>query len=342
MSPSRLGELLKTFARLRIAVVGDFCLDRYLEIDPDHRELSIETGLPVYKVDRVRAQPGAAGTVLNNLAALGVGSLLPIGFCGDDGEGFELERCLRTMPAVSLEGFQRTALRRTFTYCKPLLVREGHAPVELNRLDSKNGTPTPQTLRDSLASAIRNLCGAVDAIVVMDQVDLHGTGVISAPVLDALAECSPELPVLADSRNGFSAYPPLLFKMNRTEFATLTKIDPETALAETRSSLEGFAQKIGKQAFVTLAEGGILGAAPGAPACWSAALPVRGPIDVVGAGDSVTAALAAALAAGASTLECMELAMLAASLTVHQLGTTGTASPADLVTLHASLTTLGD
>ena len=53
--------------------------------------------------------------------------------------------------------------------------------------------------------------------------------------------------------------------------------------------------------------------------------PVRGPIDIVGAGDAVTANLAAALAAGAEAVEAMELAMVAASIVIHQLGTTGTA-----------------
>jgi len=57
---------------------------------------------------------------------------------------------------------------------------------------------------------------------------------------------------------------------------------------------------------------------------------VRGPIDIVGAGDSVTSNLAAALAAGASPREAMELAMAAASLVIHQLGTTGTASVAQI------------
>ncbi|MCX8511545.1 MAG: carbohydrate kinase, partial [Chthoniobacteraceae bacterium] len=90
MDQERLRDLLNSFAKLRLAVVGDFCLDRYLEIDSAHHELSIETGLPVYKVTRVRAQPGAAGTVLNNLVGLGVGTIFPVGFCGDDGEGYEL------------------------------------------------------------------------------------------------------------------------------------------------------------------------------------------------------------------------------------------------------------
>ena len=55
-----------------------------------------------------------------------------------------------------------------------------------------------------------------------------------------------------------------------------------------------------------------------------------GPIDIVGAGDSVTANLALALAAGATIREAMTLAMAAASIVIHQLGTTGTASVADL------------
>ena len=62
-------------------------------------ETSIETGLTVYNVVEVRSQPGAAGTILNNLVALGIGEIHAIGFCGDDGEGFELRRRWRPAPA---------------------------------------------------------------------------------------------------------------------------------------------------------------------------------------------------------------------------------------------------
>jgi sugar/nucleoside kinase (ribokinase family) len=70
----------------------------------------------------------------------------------------------------------------------------------------------------------------------------------------------------------------------------------------------------------------MLGASPdGEVACFPA-LPVRGEIDIVGAGDSVTANLATALAAGASLPEALEMANAAASVVIHQLGTTGTAT----------------
>jgi sugar/nucleoside kinase (ribokinase family) len=61
------------------------------------------------------------------------------------------------------------------------------------------------------------------------------------------------------------------------------------------------------------------------------AFPVAGPVDPVGAGDATSAAITAALAAGATLLEAAAIASLAASITVQQLGTTGTASPAQIV-----------
>ena len=73
-------------------------------------ETSIETGLPVYNVVEVRRQPGAAGTILNNLVALGIGEIHAVGFCGDDGEGYELRRALARRPGVMLEHFLTVAV----------------------------------------------------------------------------------------------------------------------------------------------------------------------------------------------------------------------------------------
>ena len=85
--------------------------------------------------------------------------------------------------------------------------------------------------------------------------------------------------------------------------------------------------------FITLAERGILGAAPDGAAEHLPALPLRGEIDIVGAGDAVTANLTAALAGGANLREGLTLANAAASIVIHQLGTTGTAGVAQLAAL---------
>ena len=94
MNLERFETITQAYARLRVAVAGDFCLDQYLEIDPSRAEVSIETGLAVYNVAGVRSQPGGSGTILNNLAALGVGAISPVGFHGEDGEGYQLRRAL--------------------------------------------------------------------------------------------------------------------------------------------------------------------------------------------------------------------------------------------------------
>ena len=91
---ARLHALLARFEGLHVAVLGDFFLDQYFEIDPACVETSVETGRPAHQVTAVRHAPGAAGTVVNNLAALGAGAIHTLGVIGDDGEGYELRRAL--------------------------------------------------------------------------------------------------------------------------------------------------------------------------------------------------------------------------------------------------------
>lgn len=333
MTPDRFQTITAKYPALRLALVGDFCLDRYLEIDPGRAEISIETGLPVHNVANVRTQPGAAGTILNNLVALGAGTIHPVGFCGEDGEGFELCRALATKSGVALDHFLQTNQRRTFTYCKPLVLESGKPPRELNRLDSKNWTPTPAAVEDELIQSVGALAPQVDAMILLDQVDVQNTGVVTGRLLDAVRDVAvafPKLLIMADSRRGLRGFPPVIFKMNATELAALTGNPPTADLGTIQQIALTLARENGRPVFVTLSERGMMGALPDGEVAHVPSLPLRGPIDIVGAGDSVTANLTVALAAGASLREALELANAAASLVVHQLGTTGTASVAQL------------
>jgi rfaE bifunctional protein kinase chain/domain len=333
MEPARFRALTQRYQQLRIAVAGDFCLDRYLEIDPARKEISIETGLPVHNVVRVRSQPGGAGTILNNLAALGVAEIFPVGFAGEDGEGFELQRALASRPGVRTEAFFLSAERRTFTYTKPLLISPRRAPRELNRLDFKNWTPTPVSLQRRLIQSLRALARKVDALIVMDQVDVPETGVVTRRMLQAIGAITqerPDLLVMADSRRTLRGYPPICLKMNRAELSRLAGNARLIPLGEVGPAAAALARERGSCCIVTLAERGMVGAGPDGTVERLHALPVRGEIDVVGAGDCVTANLTAALAAGASLREALQLANAAASIVVHKLGTTGTAFVAEI------------
>jgi rfaE bifunctional protein kinase chain/domain len=328
MTSERFQGITEKYRGLRIAVVGDFCLDRYLEIDPGRQEISIETGLPVHNVMNVRSQPGGAGTIVNNLSALGVGEVWPVGFAGEDGEGYELRRALAVLPGVRLDYFVQTRERRTFTYSKPLVLAPGRNPRELSRLDQKNWTPTPAALSLRLSTAVTLVAEQVDAFILLSQVDAAETGVLTKEVLETmlqLAVARPQMAIVADSRGGLRGFPPGMFKMNAAELHTLTGVNPVSELSGIVEAAKGLARGNGRPVFVTLAERGIVGATPDGETAHVPARPVNGEIDVVGAGDAVTANLATALAAGAGLREALELAEAAASIVIRQLGTTGNA-----------------
>lgn len=329
MSPERFQAITGQYSRLRLAVAGDFCLDRYLEIDSARNETSIETGLPVYNVTNVRSQPGGAGTIVNNLAALGIGAICPLGFAGEDGEGYELRRALAVIPGVHPSYFVQTNARHTFTYCKPLVLEPGKSPRELNRLDQKNWTSTPVEISGRLSAALTSLAKEVDGLILLSQVDQAETGVLTTAVLDTVRQIKlekPQMTILADSRGSLHGFPPVIFKMNAAELAALTGVSATAEMPEIIQAARSLAGRNGQPVFVTLAERGIVGATPEGRTEHVPARPVRGEIDIVGAGDAVTANLTAALAAGATIPEALELASAAASIVIHQLGTTGSAS----------------
>jgi rfaE bifunctional protein kinase chain/domain len=336
MKPERFAEISAHYPELSIAIVGDFCLDRYLEIDPARQEISIETGLPVHNVIRVRAQPGGAGTVLNNLVALSIGEIIPVGVSGEDGEGWELYEALRKTPHVKLDHWQRSPQWQTFTYTKPLIMHPDKAPQELSRLDKKNWAPLPQLIETRLIESIRQLAQRVNAFILLEQVDHPDTGVLTPAILEefrAISLKQPERLIIADSRRGLKHFPPVIFKMNAAELAGFAALEHKPELSQAREHAALLAKKNHRRVFVTLAEQGLLGAEADGRVFHEPPLPVRGEIDIVGAGDAVTANLTASLAAGAQVPEALTIANTAASIVIHQLGTTGTARPSQIFEL---------
>src|SRR4051812_31792442 len=156
-------HILRKAPDLAVGVVGDLFLDRYLDLDAVLTEPSLETGLDAYQVVRVRSLPGAAGTVINNLAALGVGRIFPLAIIGDDGEGYELRQALKEMRAVDPTYIVSLAERRTPTYTKPMLGRRGEVPRELNRLDIKNRTRTPVEAEQTVLASLEIVLPSLDA-----------------------------------------------------------------------------------------------------------------------------------------------------------------------------------
>jgi rfaE bifunctional protein kinase chain/domain len=333
MDPERLNQLVDQFSRCHILVVGDFFLDKYLVVERRLSEISLETGLEAYQVVSVRCSPGAAGTVVNNLRALGV-QVTVLGVIGDDGEGYELKRLLARQ-GVDVQNLWEVPGRLTPTYTKPMMVEPDGRTHELNRLDIKNRSPLPELLQAQIDERLRLLAVAVDGIIVVDQTTKADYGAITSRLRDTLAalgqtKALDRLMIAVDSRERIGLFQNVILKPNSRE--ALAAVGRELAMeaitdqATVVAAGQALCQRTGRPVFLTMgAAGSLVFTADGMHSI--PAVPVSGPIDSVGAGDSVMAGLVAALCCGATPAEAAWIGNLVASITIQQIGTTGTASP---------------
>lgn len=332
LSHERLQSILQTLPRLTIGLVGDLFLDRYLELVPECHEMSIETGLEAYQVERVRNSPGALGTVMNNLAALGVGLFAPVSVIGDDGHGYDLLKEVRRLPADPA-GILCLPGRLTPTYTKPMRCSGGHWQ-ELNRLDVRTRGPLSPEATAEVCRRVEQVFRTSDGLIVLDQLVDEDHGVVNGAVRETLAKLASERPgrlMFVDSRRFLGRFSAGTLKGNRSEVlgdvGNALRGVPDSDDDALRGALAKLARKTSRTAYCTIGEQGILVAQPSAEPTIVSGYPVEGPIDIVGAGDAATSGIVCALLAGASDLEAAAMGNLVASITVQQIGTTGTATP---------------
>jgi rfaE bifunctional protein kinase chain/domain len=332
MSAGRLRELIEKFPRLRVAVLGDFFLDKYLDVDPGLAEVSVETGRTAHQVVGIRHNPGAAGTVVCNLAALGAGTLHAVGFTGDDGQSYELRKDLAQL-RCGTDHLHCDPQRTTPTYLKPRDNTDPSLAGEHDRYDTKNHTLTSRAIEQQIVGSLDALLPELDAVIIADQVEEEGCGVITATVRQALASAAgrhPGVVFWADSRRRIRQFRGMIIKPN--QFEAVGKEDPlpgdEVDLPELAEAVRRLRAETGAPICATRGPEGMLVSDPDMTVVPGVRL--EGPIDPTGAGDSATAGVVLALAAGAELSEAALVGNLVASITVEQLATTGTARPDQL------------
>jgi rfaE bifunctional protein kinase chain/domain len=333
LNQSGLKKLLASLKNISIAVIGDFFLDKYLEIDRSKKELSIETGLEAFQVVNKRMFPGAAGTITNNLRSLGVGRIITLGFIGDDGEGFDLLKGLEKS-GVETRYLIKTTDRVTPTYVKPVIM-ENNGLKEINRLDIKNFTITPPDLENEMIKNLRSIAKDVDGVIALDQLSEDGCGVLTKKVRKALSKLErikEGLVVYADSRHHIGHFENVIIKCNHIEavrnvFGSLDE-KPDKKTIEKAGQL--LWQKTIKPVFITHGEhgqwvfdGSSIKKIPG--------IKVEGPIDIVGAGDANTSGIVSALCSRTSPEDAALFGNIVSSIAIQQLNTTGIVTPEDII-----------
>ncbi len=336
MNRERLEQLLQKIAEVKLIVMGDYFLDYYLIIDRSLSEISLETGLEAYQVIETRKSPGAAGTVVSNLRALGA-SVQAIGLVGDDGNGYDLLKRLKEMQ-VNCDGLIEVAGYSTPTYMKPMIREADGSEHEINRMDIKSRKETPDSLQSAIIEMMNKYLPQVDGMLVVDQVQERNCGVITDRVRKALKEIAERYPhkvIGVDSREYLSLFEGVMLKSNVREAGKAAAVDcsaEKDILKAAERCGHALTKKTGRAVVITLSEHGLFVIENEKTAgVHLPAIKVEGPIDVVGAGDSVSAAIGAALCAGATLTEAAALGNLSASIVIKQLGTTGTASPQQIL-----------
>lgn len=311
----------------RIVVLGDYALDKYLYIDPKRDEPSIETGLTAYQIHGKRMSAGAGGNVVSNLRALGA-QVTCISLVGDDGEGYELLRCLNSIGA-NTEFMVHAGSLCTCTYTKPMRLQEDGSWQEMNRLDFRNFDPPSMELQQKLVENLKACLPHVDAVLLVDQFCQRNLGTITDYVRDQinqLAKQHPEVTFFVDSRAFSEEFRNMIVKCNNYELMAMAggSGDPENpedlrrqaqALGETNNA--AFVVTRGSKGMMLFEDGNVQSID---------GVVVTGPLDIVGAGDSASAGFVLGLTRGLSSRHAAMVACCVSSITIQQIGTTGTAS----------------
>ena len=170
---------------------------------------------------------------------------------------------------------------------------------------------------------------ASDGLIVLDQISEENHGVVHDVVRGHLAEISRDLPeklIYVDSRAFLGRFHFGTLKGNRSEI--LAAAGEETSVER---AVQKLAVRTGRPVFCTVGEEGCLVGRPSGGATLVPGYRVSGPVDIVGAGDSATSGIVLSLLAGATETEAATVANLVASITVQQIGTTGTATPQQVI-----------
>ncbi len=306
---SVLNLLESGFGQLRVLVVGDIMLDRYILGEVER--ISPEAPVPVLRHAQRYERPGGAANVAMNLAGLGCQAYL-CGFWGADGEKAELLKLLDAARVDTL-GVVSCSLP---TISKTRIVARTQ---QLLRLDIESREAVPQVELDRLESRALELVKKVHAVILSDYAKGALTDDICASIIRAARSAG--IPVLVDPKtkdlSKYSGATTVCPNLNELALATGVQAqDTDRLLAAARVQMQEHDFKF---LTVTMSEKGIRILGPEGD--YHSPARAREVYDVSGAGDTVIATLAASLAGGLHIYTAVELANLAAGIVVGKIGT---------------------
>ncbi|MFD0678729.1 MULTISPECIES: bifunctional heptose 7-phosphate kinase/heptose 1-phosphate adenyltransferase [unclassified Paenibacillus] len=331
LTRERIEHILQRISTLRVGVIGDGCLDMYWEADMILSELSRET--PHYNLPAVKERfaPGAAGNVAVNFKSLGAAEVSFCSVAGADWRGALLKEALTTR-GIDDSFVLVEAGRVTPAYCKVIMQGIQGVRQEAPRIDFINREPLSEAAQQRVVAQLDLMAMKVDVISVTDQLP-HG--IMGAALRERLQYWSLNgKKVIVDSRDRIGAYSGVVLKPNELEalrwYHGSVKLQLQPTEGEILKAGLQLSRSSGAPCCITVGEKGAVWFEDG-QATLVPTKPVPPPIDIVGAGDSFTAAFLSAWGAGCAGSEAAAFAHLAAAVSVGKIGETGTASPQEIM-----------
>jgi D-beta-D-heptose 7-phosphate kinase/D-beta-D-heptose 1-phosphate adenosyltransferase len=305
---SRVEELLDRARDVRLAVVGDCMLDVYLTGSVGR--ISPEAPVPVVQVREERSAPGGAANVAAAAAALGAGCAL-IGVVGKDADG---ERLVQALEGLGVDSGHLVVVPERETTTKTRVMARHQHVVRFDRETERDLDPE---IAGRVVASLEEIGDSVDAVILQD----YNKGVLVSPVIRGAIELARrrDIPSIADPkfRRFFEYQGVHLFKPNALELSAALGLP---APPRDSDGLREARDRLGcGHLLLTLAEEGML-LFGGDDSLHHIPAVARDVYDVSGAGDTVTATVAAVLAAGGTEFEAAVVANYAAAIEVTKAG----------------------
>lgn len=307
-----LVKLVKAISGVKVLVIGDLMLDAFVYGDVER--ISPESPVPVLAIRRQDMMLGGAGNVLSNLCALGAKPSI-FTLIGDDADGEKALQIARDIGAQT-EGILKDPTRPTIRKTRYLARNQ-----QLLRSDYELMHPISADLEEALIKKLEKAIKGAGAVVLSD----YGKGVLRLSVLERIIAIAhkDKVPVLVDPKgHDYTKYKGAdIVTPNRKELAEATGAAKLVSDAEIIEAANKIIATCGIGCIIaTRSEDGMSVIKQGQTPI-HLKTQAREVFDVSGAGDTVIAAIAASLAAGADIETAAKISNLAAGIAVSKVGT---------------------
>jgi rfaE bifunctional protein kinase chain/domain len=329
IQPDQIKQIFQKTSNLQVGVMGDFAVDFYYGINQQTQEFSVETGKEVFWGNQPKTSLGAAGNVVQNLAALGVQHIQVFGCVGNDIFGREMKHLFQKLNVDTTHLKSLSSGWDTCTYTKPMSV-DG----EENRLDFGTNNAVSEEIFKQILLDIESALPQLNVLIINQQFPNPLLTPQRIEQLNGILSKFPDCLCVADLRAYGLHIKNIILKVNTEELARLIGISVIDEADEMACISHGkiLLNQIGGSLLITRGEHGILYIDANETQSVKA-LKLNAALDTVGAGDTVVAAFSASRGTGENVKEALEIANLAAAVTVQKLHQTGTATLEEILSL---------